>query len=128
MGAGHDHSGRRSDHLGGCALALQPIIEKVWRYYEGSGIRGRAVTLKVKHADFSQARRSKTGTAAISSGRELEQVSLGLLEPFFPVPRGIRLLGVTLSSLEDGPAEAEAQLRLTVKPSDTRTGNAVSWP
>ena len=38
-----------------CA-ALQPIIEKVWRYCEGADIRGRTVTLKVKYADFSRSR------------------------------------------------------------------------
>src|SRR4051794_29946924 len=94
--------------------ALQPIIEKVWRYCEDGGIRGRTVTLKVKYADFSQATRSRTGTTAISSGSELQQVSLGLLDPLFPVRRGIRLLGVTLSSLDEGSAEWEAQLRLSI--------------
>src|SRR5437667_9191249 len=34
--------------------ALQEIIDKVWRYCEGSGIRARTVTLKVKFANFQQ--------------------------------------------------------------------------
>ncbi len=96
-----------------CA-ALQPIIEKVWRSCEGAGLRGRTVTLKVKYADFSQATRSRTGLGPVASRDELEQVSRALLEPLFPVPRGIRLLGVTLSTLNEGTAEAEAQLRLSV--------------
>jgi len=96
-----------------CA-ALQPIIEKVWRTCEGAGIRGRTVTLKVKYADFSQATRSRTGSGPVASHDELEQVSRALLEPLFPVSRGIRLLGVTLSTLNEGTAEVEAQLRLSV--------------
>jgi DNA polymerase-4 len=94
--------------------ALQPLIEKVWRYCEAAGIRGRTVTLKVKYADFSQATRSRTGLGPIASRGEIVQVSRALLEPLFPVPRGIRLLGVTLSTLNEGPAEAGAQLRLSI--------------
>jgi DNA polymerase IV len=100
--------------LDAACAALQPIIDKVWRYCEGAGIRGRTVTLKVKYADFSQVTRSRTGLGPIANQVELEQVSLALLEPLFPVQRGIRLLGVTLSSFNDGPAEIEAQLRLLV--------------
>ena len=94
--------------------ALQPIIEKVWRCCEGAGLRGRTVTLKVKYADFSQVTRSRTGAAPVASRGELERVSLALLEPLFPSPRGIRLLGVTLSALNDEAAAAGAQLRLLV--------------
>ncbi len=101
--------GRRAS----CA-ALQPIVEKVWRYCEGAGIRGRTVTLKVKYADFSQATRSRTAIGAIASRAELEQVSVALLEPLFPVPRGIRLLGVTLSALQAESLEEAAQLQLSV--------------
>ena len=32
--------------------ALEPIIAKVWRHCQATGIRGRTVTLKVKFANF----------------------------------------------------------------------------
>src|ERR1700758_3119416 len=41
--------------------ALREIVEKVWDYCEGSGIRGRTVTLKVKFANFRIITRSRTG-------------------------------------------------------------------
>ncbi len=94
--------------------ALQPILDKVWRHCEASGISGRSVTLKVKYGDFNQVTRSRTGTAPIASRAELAAVSEALLAPVFPVPRGIRLLGVTLSALEDGSRPAPPQLRLAV--------------
>jgi DNA polymerase-4 len=100
--------------LGAARAALQPIIDKVWRSCDGTGIRGRTVTLKVKYADFSQATRSRTAAAPIASQDELERVSLALLEPLFPVPKGVRLLGVTLSTLNDQPRDAEPQLRLSI--------------
>lgn len=83
--------------------ALQPIVAKVWGYCERSGVRGRTVTLKVKYADFHQVTRSRSVSPAVASRFELEQISNSLLEPIFPVERGgIRLLGVSLSSLGDG--------------------------
>ena len=79
--------------------ALQPIIEKVWRYCEGTTIRGRTVTLKAKYADFQQITRSRTGQAPITTQAAIEEIVYPLLESLFPVRKGIRLLGVTLSSL-----------------------------
>jgi DNA polymerase-4 len=95
--------------------ALKPIIEKVWRYCEGSGKRARTVTLKVKYADFQQITRRRTGEQPVASQAELERDSYALLEPVFPVRLGIRLLGVTLSSLDgDEPAQEQQQLTLAL--------------
>jgi DNA polymerase-4 len=78
---------------------LREIIDKVWGYCERSETRGRTVTLKVKFANFRQITRRRTGQTPIGTRDELEQLSNALLEPLFPVARGIRLLGVSLSSL-----------------------------
>src|SRR2546423_6826512 len=79
--------------------ALREIIDKLWSYCEGSGTRGRTVTLKVKFANFRQITRSRTGQVSIATRVELEQLGNALLEPLFPVVKGIRLLGISLSSL-----------------------------
>lgn len=97
---------------GEARAALQPIIEKLWRHCETTGTRARTVTLKVKYADFQQITRRRTGEAAVATQAELERLSYALLDPIFPVRLGIRLLGVTLSSLDGGAPEAEQQLRL----------------
>jgi DNA polymerase-4 len=81
--------------------ALQGIIDKMWEYYQGSGLRGRTVTLKVKFANFQQITRSHTGQTQIRTRSELEQLGVALLEPLFPVAKGVRLLGVSLSSLAE---------------------------
>src|ERR1700738_825591 len=55
--------------------------------------------------------RSRTGQMQIRTRSELEQLSNALLEPLFPVARGVRLLGVSLSSLaEDSAGEPEFSL------------------
>ena len=94
--------------------ALLPIIERVWHICEGAEIRGRTVTLKVKYADFQQITRSRTGQLLFSTRAEIEQLSYALLEPLFPVAKGIRLLGITLSSLSEKQLEREPQLSLSL--------------
>jgi DNA polymerase-4 len=100
--------------IGEARGALQPIIEKVWHHCEATGTWGRTVTLKVKYADFHQITRSLTCDAPIATRAALEQVSYALLEPVFPVHQGIRLLGVTLSSLGGDPTQNAGQLKLSL--------------
>src|SRR5205814_7563891 len=92
--------------------ALQEIVEKVWGFCEGSGLRGRTVTLKVKFPNFQQITRSRTGHMQIGTRSELEQLGNALLEPLFPVARGVRLLGISLSSLATEEAEREPEFSL----------------
>lgn len=93
---------------------LQPLIEKVWRCCEVNRIHAKTVTLKVKWGDFTQITRSKTVTAPIASAGELAAVSTLLLSPLFPVTKGIRLLGVSLSSLDSTTVEDKPQLALAI--------------
>lgn len=93
---------------------LQPLIGKVWRYCEANGIRGKTVTMKVKWADFTQITRSKTVIAPVASATEIAEIAELLLSPMFPVPKGIRLLGVMLSSLDTVDDDDEPQLALAL--------------
>jgi DNA polymerase IV len=54
--------------------------------------------LKIKYANFQQITRSRSCAEPIPSRTMIEQFSLDLLQPHFPPPRGVRLLGVTLSN------------------------------
>jgi len=58
------------------------------------------VTVKIKYANFRQITRRRSCTEAISSRASIEQLSLDLLQPLFPPPRGVRLLGVPLSNFD----------------------------
>lgn len=92
------------------------LAGKVWGHCEGKRLTGRTVTVKVKYADFQQITRSRTLPGPVRNARDLEAVAVQLLHPLFPVGKGVRLLGVTLSSLETGAgAEPEArQLSLSL--------------
>jgi len=85
--------------------ALREIVDKVWGYCERSGTRGRTVMLKVKFANFQIITRSRTGQMPVRTRSELEQLGDALLEPLFPLVRGIRLLGISMSSLAAEEAE-----------------------
>jgi DNA polymerase-4 len=88
--------------------ALLPIIDKVWRYYESAGTRGRTVTLKIKYADFQQITRSQSLHSMVEVRMVLEKISLDLLRAQFPMTKGIRLLGISLSGLSSsGTVDAE---------------------
>ncbi|MGH7925986.1 MAG: DNA polymerase IV [Candidatus Binatus sp.] len=91
---------------------LEPIIAKVWRRCQATGIRGRTLTLKVKFADFQQITRSKSAADAIDSLADLERLSLDLLKPLQPPRKGVRLLGISLSSLTQAQATERPQLSL----------------
>jgi len=95
------------------APQLDPILDKVWAFCERNGTRGRTVTLKVKYADFEQITRAKSFQRAIDSRDTLGTAAIGLLRALFPMAKGVRLLGVSLSSLGGGDEPSESpQLKL----------------
>ncbi|MQX71642.1 DNA polymerase IV [Sinorhizobium meliloti] len=61
-----------------------------------------------------QITRSKTVAAPLQTIGDLEEVVGLLLAPILPPRRGIRLLGVSLSSLERQTLQTEPQLRLAL--------------
>ncbi len=93
--------------------ALAPVFAKVWAACMRGGHAGRTVTVKVKYANFQQITRSRSIAAAVSSQSELERIGLELLGPCFEPLRRIRLLGVTLSSL-DTVADRQSRVQLAL--------------
>lgn len=92
--------------------ALQPILEKLWHHCDSTGVRGRTVMLKVKYADFQQITRSRSLPKPVASRAELERLSLDLLSALMPAPKGVRLLGVSLSTLGTEATAGGSQMRL----------------
>jgi DNA polymerase-4 len=88
---------------------LEPLIDKVWRHCDEKGLRGRTVTLKVKFNDFESITRSRSVPIAVSSRSDLERLAVALLQNEIPFLKPVRLLGVSLSSLQ-GEDEQEPQL------------------
>jgi DNA polymerase IV len=67
----------------------------------------------VKFDDFEIITRSRSVPVAVSSRSDLEQLSIALLQNEIPLPKPVRLLGVSLSSLQ-GDDQEEPQLGLPI--------------
>ena len=89
--------------------ALRAVLDKIiaitWDRIEASDTRGRTVTLKLKHADFSNLTRARSLSHPVSSRAEFAALGHALLDEVLPLAQPVRLLGLTLSHL-DGEDEA----------------------
>ncbi len=93
---------------------LGPLVDEVCHYCESTGVRGRTVTLKVKFADFRIITRSRSRDAPISDRSALASISAELLAAQFPMRKGVRLLGVSVSSLCVDVTDVDAQMTLAL--------------
>jgi DNA polymerase-4 len=85
---------------------VQQMADDVWDWCAKAQAYGRTVTVKVKYTDFQQITRSRTYPAAIDTRDKLHAASRALIRSVLPPTKGIRLVGVTVStfdSLADGP-------------------------
>ncbi len=78
---------------------LKEIENELVRRMQNSNAQGRTLTLKVKYADFEQITRSKSQESALTE-EDIHRMSLELIGEI-PLEKGIRLLGLTLSNLEN---------------------------
>jgi DNA polymerase IV len=74
------------------------MADEVWAWCEKAGARARTVTVKIKWADFQQSTRSRSFGRAIGSQAQLHDAVLALIRSVLPPSKGIRLVGVTVSS------------------------------
>jgi len=86
--------------------ALDRIIDIVWGRIEKNRAKGRTVTLKVKYQDFRQITRAKSNGDYVPDKSTFSDISHGLMNALLPVPKGVRLLGLTLSGLETSEAKS----------------------
>lgn len=93
--------------------ALAPLADKVWRHLDNRELHGRTVTLKVKFADFHQITRARSLPQAVASQAQMLAIACELAATVLPDPRGVRLLGITLSGFDhDDHDPDDAQLTL----------------
>jgi DNA polymerase IV len=107
------------DISSGAALreVLEKIIALTWDRIERSGTKGRTITLKLKHADFTGLTRARSFAHPVASRAELASAAHDLLADVLPLPQPVRLLGLTLSAIEgdvedSGPAPVRPAAQL----------------
>ena len=90
------------------------MSEDVWRWCEKRQEFGRTVTVKIKFQDFQQITRSKTRPGLVATETALKTASLHLIRSIYPVPKGIRLVGVTVSKFDAQTGAVETELPLAL--------------
>lgn len=100
--------------LAAARAEIGPLVEKVWRHCEAKALHGRTITLKVKYTDFQQITRSRTTSLPFGTAAEVHELAGSLLDPLFPTDKGIRLIGVTISSFGNDLRTTPCQLSLLV--------------
>ncbi|WP_425997995.1 hypothetical protein [Caulobacter sp. DWR1-3-2b1] len=85
------------------------LADKVWGWCETAQAFGRTVTAKIKFADFQQATRSRSAPGAVADREHLRRLGRDLIGSVLPSPKGIRLVGVTVSNFQAAPVERLAQ-------------------
>ena len=76
------------------------MADDVWTWCDKAQEFGRTVTVKVKFQDFRQITRSRSYPLPVRSHDDLRRASLELIRLVLPPEKGIRLVGVTVSSFE----------------------------
>ena len=89
---------------------LETIIDLAWERVSRADAKGRTVTLKLKFRDFSVMSRARSISAPVARRDALAEVARGLLDQVLPLPQPVRLMGVTLSALDE-PGDVAAAAR-----------------
>ena len=93
---------------------LDRVAGLAWMRIERSEVRGRTVTLKVKYSDFTLITRSRSFAAPVTDLTDFAAAGQTLLDALFPIPRGIRLLGLGVHSIVDPDIDGPLQLGLAI--------------
>jgi DNA polymerase-4 len=98
--------GRSPRSLDDVDAALVALVDRVTRRMRAAGRVGRTVVLRLRFADFSRATRSHTLPHATANTETILITARALLAIAAPMIecRGITLVGVAVSNLEDGRA------------------------
>lgn len=90
---------------------VRQMADDVWDWCAKTQAFGRTATVKIKYADFQQITRSRTYNTAIDTADKLHGASRDLVRSVLPPAKGIRLVGVTVSTF-DAVSEGAAALPL----------------
>ena len=80
---------------------LKKLAGEVQRRMERNDVRGRTITLKMTHSDFTKVTRSATLDAFHGDAATLYETTVELLEQSEAPNRPVRLLGISVSNLDN---------------------------
>jgi DNA polymerase-4 len=93
---------------------LRAMADDVWEWCERTHSSGRTVTAKIRFADFRTLTRSRSLAEPVGDRETLHAVAVELVRGLYPLPMGVRLLGVTLSNLAPLPDPATPGVQMAL--------------
>lgn len=94
---------------------LSPLMDEVWQWSENKNTYGRTVTVKMKFNDFTVTTKSRSASFTIQNKELFERICFDLLEDAFNEAKPVRLLGVSISNLDDFRSNIGRQLEIPFK-------------
>lgn len=85
--------------------ALDRVADAAWERIARHEVRGRTVTLKLRYADFRTITRARSISGYYGDREAFGKAGAELLKALFPLPMGVRLLGLTLSAITQQAGE-----------------------
>jgi DNA polymerase-4 len=93
---------------------VRAMADDVWGWCERTRNSGRTVTTKIRFADFRTLTRSRSLAEPVGDRETLHAVAVELVRGLYPLPMGVRLLGVTLSNLAPLPDSATPGVQMAL--------------
>ena len=91
---------------------LLGLSDRISERLSKKGLSGKTVTLKLRYSDFTTITRQTTLREALEDESDIYQLARKLLRKFRDPKRRIRLIGVSISSLESENESARRQMKL----------------
>ena len=91
---------------------LDDLIEQLWRRMLRANAFGKTLTLKIKFSDFESITRSRTSQISVVEQGFLAKIAYEMLHALLPMPKGVRLIGVSFSNLQFADEMIGRQLTL----------------
>lgn len=86
------------------------VIDRMWNDVEKRNTEAKTVTLKIKFLDFETITRSRTQDFYLDSKQQIIEIALSILNDELPLPKPVRLIGVTLSNFKQSDELPEQML------------------
>ena len=98
---------------------LGGLAERVTGRMQGKGRAGRTVVLRLRFGDYTRATRSSTLAASTADGALIAAAARDLLDAAMPLVerRGVTLLGISVTNLDDRSSGGQLALPLLEQPS-----------
>ncbi|WP_341226570.1 DNA polymerase IV [uncultured Arcticibacterium sp.] len=81
-------------------VELDIILAQLWKRIKKARAFGKTLSIKIKYDDFEIITRSRTSQLLIMEEQFISKQAYEMLNALLPSPKGIRLMGLTVSNLE----------------------------